>query len=119
MIKFVSQKLISDYLVFIKNLGTTKVVIVNIYVNDFFFIMSDITKINFVKSFLDDQYKIKDLGSYLQFMETRLERNLEEKTISLSQKLYIEKTLEYADILDCEFVHTLIFSGINFQKKCK
>lgn len=59
---------------------------------------------------------MKDLGSYRKFMGTRLERDLEEKIISLSQRVYIEKALECADMLDYKSIHIPIISGIDFWK---
>ena len=116
MIKAGLKKLISDYSVFAKNLGTNKVVIVIVYVDDFLFFGPDITEIHIVKSFLADQYKMKDLGSCGQFIGIKLERNLEAKTISLSQRVYIQKALEHANMLDSKPVHSSLVSGIDFSK---
>ena len=66
------KKLMSDYSAFAKNLGTNKVVIVIIYIDDFLFFGPDLTKINFVKSFLANQYKMKNLGFCRQFTEIKL-----------------------------------------------
>lgn len=41
---------------------------------------------------------------------------MEEKTISLSQCVYVEKALEYANMLNCKPVHIPIVSGIDFRK---
>ena len=89
MIKADLIRLMSDYSAFAKNLGTSKVVIVIIYVNNFLFFGPNLTKINIIKSFWANQYKIKNLGSYEQFTGIKLKQNLEAKTISLSQRVYI------------------------------
>lgn len=52
MIKADLKKLISDYLAFVKNLGISKVVIIIIYIDNFFFFEQEFTEINIVKSFL-------------------------------------------------------------------
>ncbi len=83
------KRLMSDYSAFAKNLGTSKVVIVIVYIDDFLFFRLDLMEINILKSFLADQYKMKDLGSCGQFTGIKLEQNLKAKTISLSQKIYI------------------------------
>lgn len=67
------SKFISDYSAFVKNISTSKLVIVIIYVNNFLFFGLDITGINIIKSFLADRYKMKDLGSCRKFTGTRLE----------------------------------------------
>lgn len=74
----------SNHLVFTKNFGTSKIIIVMIYINDLLIFWSDITEINIVKLFLTNQYKIKNLGSCGQFTRTKLVQNLERKTIFLS-----------------------------------
>ena len=116
MIKAGLKRLMSDYSAFAKNLGTSKVVIVIVYVDDFLFFGPDLTEINIIKSFLADQYKMKDLGSCGQFTGIKLERNLEAKTISLSQRVYIQKALDQAGMLDSKPVHSPLVSGIDFIK---
>lgn len=59
---------------------------------------------------------MKDLGSFGQFTEIKLEQNLEARTISLSQRVYIEKALEHADMLDSKLVHSPIVFRIDFCK---
>lgn len=59
---------------------------------------------------------MKNLGSCEQFTKIKLEQNLEAKIISLSQRVYIENNLEYADMLDSKLVHSLIIFRINFCK---
>lgn len=52
-----------DYLAFAKNLSTSKIVIMIVYIDYFLFFMLHFTQLNMVKSFLTNQYKIKNLGS--------------------------------------------------------
>lgn len=83
MIKADLKKLILDYSAFAKNLDINKVVIVIVYVDNFLFFESDLIKTNIVKSFLADQYKMKNLRSCGQFTSIKLKQNLEVKIISL------------------------------------
>ena len=69
------MRLILDYSAFAKNLETSKVVIVIIYVDDFLFFGPDIQEINMMKKYLADRYKMKDLGSFGQFTGIKLDRN--------------------------------------------
>lgn len=64
MIKTGLKGFILNYSAFTKNLDISKIVIVIIYIENILFFRSDFIKINIAKSFLADQYKIKDLGSY-------------------------------------------------------
>ena len=89
MIKAGLKRFMSDYSAFAKNLGISKFVIVIVYIENFFFFGLDLTKINIIKSFLADQYKIKDMSSCEQFTGIKLKQNLEAKKILLSQRVYI------------------------------
>ena len=60
---------------------------------------------------------MKDLGSCGQFTGIKLKRNLEAKIISLSQRVYIQKALDQAGMLDSKPVHSPLVSGIDFIKK--
>lgn len=119
MIKISLKRLVSDYLAFVKNHGTSKVVIIIIYIDNFFFFGPNFTKINLVKSFLSNQYKMKDLGPCGQFTRIKLEQNLEKRTISLSQKIYLEKALDYANMIKSKPVYFLIVFAVNFWKNLK
>lgn len=63
MIKTGLKKFMSDYSAFSKNLGTSKVVIVIVQMDNYLFFGPNLMEINILKSFLVDQYKMKDLGS--------------------------------------------------------
>ena len=54
MIKAGLKRLISDYSAFTKNLSTSKVIIVIIYINDFLYLGPDLAEINIVIYFLAD-----------------------------------------------------------------
>ena len=66
--------------------------------------------------FLAEQYKMKDLGSCGQFTGIKLEQNRNKRTITLFQKVYLEKSLEHANISNSKPVHCPIISGIDFRK---
>lgn len=59
---------------------------------------------------------MKDLRSCKQFTEIKLKQNLETKTISLSQRIYIKKTLEHTNMLDFKPIQSSIISQIDFCK---
>ncbi len=110
------KKLMSDYSAFVKNLGTGKIVIIIVYVDNFLFFGPDLREINIVKFFLANQYKMKDLSSYGQFTGTKLEQNLKAKTISLSQRVYIQKAFDQSGMLDSKPVHFLLVSRMISSK---
>ena len=116
IIKAGLKRIILDYAAFAKNLATSKVVILIDYVDNFLFFGPDFIEINIVKSFLANQYKIKDLRSCGQLTGIKLEQNLKARTISLSRRAYMKKVLEHNDMLGSKLVHFSIVSGINFCK---
>lgn len=59
---------------------------------------------------------MKNLDSYGQFIKIKLKQNLEVKTISLSQRIYIQKTLKYANILDSKSIYFFFILKINISK---
>lgn len=61
-----------DYLAFLKNLGTSKIVIIIVYIDNFLFFGPEFIEINIMKFFFVDQYKMKDLDSYRQFIKIKL-----------------------------------------------
>lgn len=65
------------YLAFAKNRGTSKVVIVIVYINNFLSFEPDIIETKLLNFFLAAQYKMKDLSSCDQLTSVKLEQNLE------------------------------------------
>ncbi len=110
------KRLISDYSTFAKNLGTSKVVIVIVCVDDFLFFGPDIQEINTVKKYLVDQYKMKDLGPYDKFMEIKLDRDTHKKTISLSQKVCFRKVLDHVGMSNRKPALSPIVANINLTR---
>ena len=47
-------------------------------------------------------------------MKIKLKQNMDDKTIFLSQKVYLEKALEHTDMLDSKLIYCLIISGVDF-----
>lgn len=116
MIKASLNRSMLNYSAFTKYLGISKVVIIIVYIDNFLFFRTELTKINILKSFVTDQYKMKNLSFCRQFNKIKLEQNLEVKTISLSQRVYNQMTLENANMLDSKLVHSTFISGIDCSK---
>ena len=116
MIRAGLKRLVSDYSAFAKNLGTSKVVIVIVYVDEFLFFEPDIQEINTVKKYLADRYNMKDLGPCGQFTGIKLNQNTDKKTISLSQELYLLKALDHVGVSDCKPALSPIVANTNLTK---
>lgn len=62
---YVSNK--NDYFLFTKGSGDF-VMVLGVYVDDILLASSDVTKMKALKSFIDEQFKIKDLGDVHYFL---------------------------------------------------
>lgn len=109
-------RLMSDYSVFIRNAGTTRVVIVIVYVDDFLVFGPNMSDIDIIKWWLATHYKIKDLGPCSQFLGMKVERNEELRTISISQEAFINKALIAAEMEDCKGVSSPMIGTPNLLK---
>ena len=87
------KRLLSDHFALGKNLETDQVGIIIVYIDDFLFFGPNIVEINSIKRFLSETYKMQDLGSYCQFTGIKMERQMKQKTICLSWKIYVQKLL--------------------------
>ncbi len=69
-----------------------------------------------MKRFLLETYTIKYLGPLGFFIDIEIDCQIEEKTFSSSQKIYVPNTLEYSRISDCKPVNSPILVNIDFIK---
>ena len=119
LLKASLTRLMSDYSVFIYNAGTTKVVIVIVYVDNFLVFGPNMSEIENVKWWLAIHYKIKDLGPYSQFLGMKVERDEELHTISISQEAFINKALTAAEMENCKGVNLSMISTPNLSQNPK
>ena len=110
------KRLSSDHSVFAKTLETDQVVIIIVYIDDFLYFGLDIAEINSIKIFLSETNKMKDLGTYCQFTGLKIKRQIEEKTICLSQGIDVRKAPEYSGMSDCKPVNSQIVVNTDFTK---
>ena len=109
-------RLMSDYSVFIRNAGSSKMVIVVIYVDDFLVFGLDKSEIDNIKWWLNTNYKMKDLGTCRQFLGMKVERDEDRRTISISQTAFINKALMAAEMQDCKGVNAPMIGSPNFPQ---
>jgi len=86
----------ADHRVFTK-VSDGKIFIIAIYMDNFLLFSEQITEIENIKKKLGKIFKIKDLGEVkwiLQMKIERLDMRLALRTISMSQKQYVEEILE-------------------------
>ena len=75
-------------------------VIIGVYVDDMPLLASSITAIVKVKHFLANKYDIKDLGEIKFILGIRVSRNRAARTITLSQRDYIDKVVSSFGLQD-------------------
>ena len=95
-----------DFSVYIRNPGTAKMVIVAIYVNDILVTGPDMEEINALKRWLLDRFRMKDLGPCRHYLGMKIDRDLEAKTLIISQLVYAQKALESIGMQDCKSAAT-------------
>ena len=88
------KPLYSDSSVYVRNLGTAKMVFVAIYVDDILITGPDMDEINALKRWLSDRFRMKDLGPCHHYLGMKVDHDLEAKTLTISQSVYAQKTLK-------------------------
>ena len=82
------------------------IVIVIIYVDDLIMMASDMEVLKEVKSRLEEEYNMSDLGELHFFFGVQIERNRAAHTITLHQGHYIEEVLVRFGMEDCKPIGT-------------
>jgi hypothetical protein len=89
LLDFGFKSIPEDAAVFVKGDMTLMV-----YVDDLLIFGPDMVAIDKVKKQLSDQYKMKNLGHVSFFLGIKVERNLRDRTLKLTQTAYIESFLK-------------------------
>ncbi|KAA6409398.1 MAG: hypothetical protein FRX48_06951 [Lasallia pustulata] len=89
---------------------------ITLYVNDIHLIGPDKEYINLVKANMASHYKIKDLGPTVSYLGLEISRNQANRTLTISQKLYIKSVLEAHGMADCKPALTPMETGIVLQR---
>ena len=94
---FVSSK--SDYSVFAK-VQKGSIIILLVYVDDILIASSDVDVVNRFKLFLDNKFKLKDLGTLKYFLGLEVARTT--KGLSLCQRKFLLELLSNTGLLACK-----------------
>ena len=86
-------KNIVDPCIYLKVNGS-KFIFLVFYVDDILLASSDLALLHDTKSFLSQNFEMKDLGEASYVIGIEIHENRFQMTLSLSQKAYIEKVLE-------------------------
>jgi len=104
----------ADHGVFTK-VSDRKIFIIAVYVDDFLLFSEQITEIEDIKKKLGKIFKMKDLDEVRWILQMKIERSdmrLALRTISISQKQYVEEILEQHEMTNCNPTKTPMENNI-------
>lgn len=111
--KFVCEALgyratVSDPCLFFRRSKTGRLMLLFLFVDDFqtSYHPADTAEWSALKAKLVERFKIKDLGASTWILGMRITRNLQARTITLDQELYVTKALERYGMEQCKAVAT-------------
>lgn len=94
-----------EYCLFYKNEHKCRTFIM-LYVDDLLLASTEEKNVLQTKIKLKEHFKMKDLGKVNMFLGMHVVQDLEENTIALSQKFYLEKLLKKFNMFDCNAAKT-------------
>ena len=89
---------------------------ITLYVDDIHLIGLDKPYIEMIKEKLTSHYRIKDLGPSSNYLGLEITQDLENRTLTISQKKYIESVFEAYGMADCSSTPTPMEAGIVLKK---
>lgn len=104
----------SDTCLYTKHNGHTKTYVL-LYVDDVLFFSNNNDEIFALKSLLNKEFKMKDLGLVSNFLGIKVSQDFENKVTKLCQKDYLKNVLRKFDMQDCKMMSTPM--DLNFNVK--
>jgi hypothetical protein len=95
----------ADHSLYIKQTGDYILVTI-LYVDDLIILSSDVTKLKWLKSQLEKEFEMSDLGELNYCLGVQFQRDRKTHTITMSQTSYIEEVLRRFNMEDCKPVAT-------------
>ncbi len=72
-----------------------------IYVDDWIILASNVSILKWLKSRLEDEFEMSDLGGLHYCLSVEFERDRANRTITMSQSKYIEEVLKRFNMEEC------------------
>ena len=79
----------------------SKIIFLVLYVDDILLASSDLGLLHEVKRFLSQQFDMKDMGEATYVIGIKIQRDISQGMLGLSQETYINKVLERFRMKDC------------------
>ena len=96
--------------------GKTLIMIIAVYVDDTILLSNDTDLMLLEKKRLSERFEMDDRGEIHYILGMEVKRNREEKTMTISQKSYLESVLARFDMQNCNPVGTPLEAGKKFVK---
>ena len=96
--------------------GKTLIMIIAVYVDDTILLSNDTDLMLLEKKRLSECFEMDDRGEIHYILGMEVKRNREEKTMTISQKSYLESVLARFDMQNCNPVGTPLEAGKKFVK---
>ncbi len=84
-----------------------------IYVDDLLIIEADMSRIDKIKTELKSTFKMTDLGSASHYLDMKIRRDRERRTLTLLQTIYLKTVLGKIDMRNCVSVATSMKASIS------
>lgn len=101
MTKLGFQRSKSDQCLYVRGVGNKKIYLIS-YVDDILVIGHDLNEIKLVKKSLATGFDMTDGGEITSFLGMKIERNLQQRTMRISQRRYLEALLDRFNMTDCK-----------------
>jgi len=95
----------ADHSLYIKQTGEYILVAI-LYVDDLIILASHVTQLKWLKSELEKEFEMSDLGELRYCLGVEFERNREARTITMSQRSYIDEVLKRFNMEECKPIGT-------------
>ena len=117
------KKSTADPCVYIKTVtsqdGTVHFVMIAIYVDDMLFFSNNTDMLEKEKNAIAKEFQVEDLGELHYVVGMSIVRNREKRTMSITQKKYLEGVLKKFDMENCKPVSTPLEFGKKYEELSK
>jgi len=105
----------ADYSLYVKQTGEYLLIVI-IYVDDLIILASIMKMMEWLKSKLEDEFDMSDLGELHYCLGIEFKRDRAKRTITMSQRKYIEKVLKRYNMEDCKPIGTPLDANCKLLK---
>lgn len=105
----------SDKCLYIRESGGQRLFLI-IYVDDVLLVGHKLKEILVVKKCFSNEFEMKDIGEVNCFLGMKIERNVQQRVLRVSQRAFLERLLQRFNMSDCKPVSTPIENRLRLQR---